>query len=248
MVKEIRVSLRYPVNFMCGLVMILVFAALFGSVSELFFSGTQMLGLALSGLIVMEAMSDSLWGVGFSLSAERYQGTLESFYLTPANRFVSIIGRFGITFFWTPVAVVICLLFLRSYGISYNPAALLILLPLFSMLVGLGCALAGLCLLYRQTGQLLINVIQFSLMILCALFFPFSSLPQPLLWLSRIVPFSYGVDAFRATLLGTGTELMDLRAELAILLVLAVVVPVAGYYTYRVAESRILREGGLRIY
>ncbi|MDY6986016.1 MAG: ABC transporter permease [Candidatus Thermoplasmatota archaeon] len=248
MKKEIRVTLRYPVNFACSLAMIFVFAALLGSVGAIFFSGGQMIGLALSGLIMMEAFSDSLWGVGFSLSAERYQGTLESFYLTPANRFSSIAARFGITFFWTPITILLCLLLMRAYGISYDLSALLILLPLFSMLLGLGCALAGLCLLYRQTGQLLINVTQFSLMILCAFFFPFSSLPQPLLWLSRAVPFSYGIDAFRATLLNTPTELLGIRAEILLLLIFGIIVPVAGYYVYKIAERRVLEEGGLRVY
>jgi ABC-2 type transport system permease protein len=248
MIKDIRVSLRYPVNFASSLLTIVVFAALFGFVGMLFFTGEEMIGLALSGLIMMEAIGDSLWGVGFSLLAERYQGTLESFYLTPANRFISIVARFGITFFWLPLTILICILFMRSYGISYNLRALLILIPFFSMLIGLGCVLAGLTLVYKQTGQLIINVVQFSLMIFCALFFPFSSLPQPLLLFSRLVPFSYGVDAFRATLLNMPTELLDVHLEIALLIIFAVLAPIAGYLVYRAAEKRVLREGGLRNY
>jgi len=248
MIKDIRVSLRYPINFASDLLMIVVFAALFGFVGTLFFTDEEMIGLALSGLIIMEAIGNSLWGIGFSLLAERYQGTLESFYLTPVNRFISIVARSGITFFWLPVTIVICILLMRSYGIFYNLRALLILIPFFSMLMGLGCVLAGLTLVYRQTGQLIINVTQFSLMIFCALFFPFSSLPQPLLLLSRLIPFSYGVDAFRGALLNTPTELLDLRLEIALLIIFAVIVPIIGYLVYRAAEKRVLREGGLRNY
>jgi ABC-2 type transport system permease protein len=248
MIKEIRVALRYPINFLCSLAMVLVFALMFSSAWSMFSKGSADVGVALSGLILMQSLGDSFWGIGFSLSAERYQGTLESFYLTPANRFISVIARSGVTFIWTPITVIICVLLLRAYGVVYNLLALLLLPIIFPILYGLGCLLAGLCLLYKQTGQILINLMQFSFMILCAFFFPFSSLPEPVHWISRAIPLSYGMDAFRSVLLGAPTELLSLGWEIALLAFSSVLVPLLGYAVYAWAERKVLEEGGLRIY
>jgi len=247
--KEIKVEARYPINLVCQGGMLFIFAGLFGSAWMMFGGGLKGVGIALAGLIVSEFLTDSLWGVGFSIAWERFQGTLESFYLTPVNRFASIIARFGVAFLWMPMALCVCLGMLYIIG---SPIHILkglgVLVLVFPMLAGLGCIFAGICLLYKQTGQLLINFTQFGCMIFCAFFFPFSALPEPMLWISRAIPLSYGVDAFRATLLDTAPELLTLQQELLVLGGCAIVMPVIGYGVYLIAEHRVLVKGGLRMY
>jgi len=247
--KEIKVEARYPINLVCQGGMLFIFAGLFGSAWMMFGGGLKGVGIALAGLIISEFLADSLWGVGFSIAWERFQGTLESFYLTPVNRFASIIARFGVAFLWMPMALCVCLGMLCLMGNSIHILkGLGILALIFPMLAGLGCVFAGICLLYKQTGQLLINFTQFGCMIFCAFFFPFSALPESMLWVSRAIPLSYGVDAFRAVLLGAAPELLTLQQELLILGVCAIAMPVLGYGVYLIAERRVMKIGGLRMY
>ena len=248
-IKEIRVSMRYPVNFIAQFISLFVFAGLFGSVWAMFGGDESFIEIALSGLIVMELLADSLWGIGFSMSWERYQGTLESFYLTPVNRFTSAVARFGVTFIWMPITMIMCFGILGAIGAEVHIlAGLGVLFFIFPMLTGIGCAFAGICLLFKQTGQVLIGFVQFGAMLFCAFFYPFFSLPEPMLWISRFIPLSYGIDAFRAVLLGTPPELLGLRAEMILLAIFAVISPLLGYLIYSVAEHRVLVEGGLRVY
>ena len=240
---------RYPINLACQGGMLFIFAGLFGSAWLMFGGGLKGVGIALAGLIVSELLADSLWGVGFSIAWERFQGTLESFYLTPVNRFASIIARFGMAFVWMPMALCVCLGMIYFMGNSMHILkGLGILVLIFPMLTGLGCVFAGICLLFKQTGQLLINFTQFGCMIFCAFFFPFSALPKSMLWVSRAIPLSYGVDAFRAVLFGTAPELFPLQKELLILGVCAIATPVLGYCVYLLTERRVMKIGGLRMY
>ena len=88
-------------------------------------------------------------------------------------------------------------------------------------------------------------------MIFCAPFFPFSALPEPLLWIARAIPLAYGVDAFRSTLMGAPAgfpELAPIEVELAIVTLFGVLMPYVGYRLYRRAEDRARRVGSLAEY
>jgi ABC-type polysaccharide/polyol phosphate export permease len=88
-------------------------------------------------------------------------------------------------------------------------------------------------------------------MIFCAMFFPFSALPKLILWISRLIPISYSVDAFRSTLMGYPSgfpELAPLTTEIWILTVFGLVMPILGYILYRLAENSARRSGSLAEY
>jgi ABC-type polysaccharide/polyol phosphate export permease len=113
---------------------------------------------------------------------------------------------------------------------------------------GVGFAFAALTLRIRETAQTMANLLQFAFIILCATFFPFSALPPLLLRISRLIPLSYGVDAFRSTLMNYPPgfpELAPIEIEVVIVTIFGICMPFLGYYLYRLAENHARRSGSL---
>jgi ABC-type polysaccharide/polyol phosphate export permease len=117
-----------------------------------------------------------------------------------------------------------------------------------SGIFGLGCCLAALTLLLKETAQIIANLFQFVLLFLCAIVVPFQILPAGILVFSRLIPLSYSVDLFRSALLGFPPgfpELADQRIELLVVLLWAVCMPVIGYFAYQRAERHVRIHGTL---
>jgi ABC-type multidrug transport system permease subunit len=95
------------------------------------------------------------------------------------------------------------------------------------------------------------NLLEFGLILVCAMFFPFRVLPEPVRLLSRAIPLSYCIDAFRSTLIGFPPgfpELAPIGTELIIVAVYAVAAPVLGYALFRAVERRLRQNGRLGQY
>jgi ABC-type polysaccharide/polyol phosphate export permease len=113
---------------------------------------------------------------------------------------------------------------------------------------GVGFAFAALTLRIKETAQTFANVLQFAFLILCANFFPFSALPPAVLTVSRLIPLSYAVDAFRSTLMGYPPgfpELAPIGVEIVIVTLFGLLMPILGYSLYRQAENHARRSGSL---
>ena len=88
-------------------------------------------------------------------------------------------------------------------------------------------------------------------MILCAMFFPFSVLPDSVLKISKLIPLSYGVDLFRSSLMGYPEgfpELLPVNQEFLIILLFGIITPALGYLLYRKAEKKVRTDGSLGMY
>jgi ABC-type multidrug transport system permease subunit len=69
--------------------------------------------------------------------------------------------------------------------------------------------------------------------------------------LSRLIPLSYCVDAFRSTLMGFPAgfpELAPIEIEWVIVVMYAVAAPILGYALFRVVERRLRQNGRLGQY
>jgi ABC-type polysaccharide/polyol phosphate export permease len=129
--------------------------------------------------------------------------------------------------------------------------ALYILLFSLSGTFGVGFAFAALTLRIKEAAQTAVNLLQFGFIIFCAPFFPFAALPESLLFLARLIPLSYCVDAFRSTLMGYPggfPELASIEVELIIVTAFGLAMPLLGYWLYRRAEDRARVKGSLAEY
>jgi ABC-2 type transport system permease protein len=260
--KELTVMLRYPVEFIASFGQIFLIVAVFTLAGLMFESGGQMSGqeksvtnLVAYGLIIFLFLSDTLWTIGYNIRREQKQGTLEQLYLSPASKFASLVSRVSVTLVWTGLlsvgAVILVNTLVGQLPFKNLPLGLALLAFTLSGTFGVGFAFAAITLRVRETAQTFANLLQFGFMVVCAPFFPFASLPVWLQWVARFVPLSYGVDAFRSTLMGYPAgfpELAPFPLEAAIVVAFGLLLPLAGYWLYRREEDRARREGSLSEY
>jgi ABC-2 type transport system permease protein len=260
--KELTIMTRYPVEFVASfgqvflIILIMTLASLMFAPPEVEAEQVSMgAGLGMYGFVLFIFLSDTLWTIGYNVRREQKQGTLEQLYLSPASKSASLVSRVTITLFWTGLLTLASLwLVSRIVGKlpAYNlPLGLLILALSLAGTFGVGFAFAALTLRVRETAQTLANLFQFSFIILCAPFFPFSALPPSLQAVSRLIPLSYSVDALRSTLLGYPNgfpELAPIEVELPIVALFGLLMPFLGFWLYRREEDRARRSGSLSEY
>jgi ABC-2 type transport system permease protein len=217
--------------------------------------GSQTSGLVIYGFILFIFLSDTLWSIGYNVRREQKQGTLEQLYLSPASKFASLAARVTLTLFWTGLLSICAALLMGAMfgGLPFEngPLGLFILAMALSGTFGTGFAFAALTLRVKETGQTLANLFQFAFMVFCAPFFPFAALPDFLQIISRLIPLSYAVDAFRSTLMGYPSgypELAPIGVEIAIVTLFGLLMPPLGFWLYRREESRARRQGHLSEY
>ena len=265
--KELTILTRYPVEFITAFGRIFLIVAIFTLAGRMFYTGGSQApalstgsagspaGIVVYGFILFMFMSDTLWTVGYGVHQEQLQGTLEQLYLSPASKFASLLARVTNTLAWNGVltlaASALMVAMIGNLPVE-NPlfGAYLLLMSIVGTF-GLGFAFASLALRLKETAQTLANFLQFALLILCANFFPFSVLPGFVLNISRWIPLSYCVDAFRSTLMGYPAgypELAPIGIETIIVSAFGVGMPLIGYWMYHRAELHARQQGSLSTY
>ncbi len=266
--KELIVMARYPVNFVASFGQVFLIVAIFTLGGSTFFpresaTGTQVdagfssaaAGVAVYGFILFLFLSDTLWAIGYNVRNEQLQGTLEQLYLSPASKFASLVARVTNTLLWTglvSIAGAALMAFMIGRLPFENPGLGLYLLVMsLSGTFGIGFAFAALTLRIKGTAETMANLLQFAFLVVCANFFPFSALPAVLRAVSRVIPLAYAVDAFRSTLMGYPPgfpELASIEVEIVVVTVFGLLMPLLGYWLYRLAEDQARHSGGLSTY
>jgi ABC-2 type transport system permease protein len=260
--KEFTIMLRYPVEFVASFGQIFLIIIILTLAASMFAAGglqseasTESAGLVVYGFILFIYLSDTLWGIGYNVRREQKQGTLEQLYLSPASKFASLASRVTVTLFWTGLlSVAAAALMSAMLGrLPFENSLLGSYILAMSLLgtFGTGFAFAALTLRVKETGQTLANLSQFAFMVFCAPFFPFAVLPGFLRAVSRLIPLSYSVDAFRSTMMGYPPgfpELAPIGVELLIVTLFGLLMPFLGFWLYRREENRARLRGNLSEY
>jgi ABC-2 type transport system permease protein len=212
-------------------------------------------GVVVYGFILYMFLSDTLWTIGYNVRNEQVQGTLEQLYLSPASKFASLVSRVANTLIWTSLlsltGAALMAALIGDLPIENPWLGLYLLVMSLSGTFGLGFAFAALTLALKETANTVANLLQFAIIVLCAIFFPFSALPEAVRFISYLLPPSYAVDAFRSALMGFPPgfpELAPFAVEFWIVTVFGVAMPILGYWLYRKAEDAARREGSLAAY
>ena len=262
--KEMTIMFRYPVELVASfgqiflIVISLTLAGLMFSKGGVRSAGTDnsgISGVVVYGFILFMFLSDTLWTIGYNVRREQKQGTLEQLYLSPASKFASLVSRVTVTLVWTGAlsvgAAALMSAMIGRLPFENLPLGVFVLIMSLSGTFGTGFAFAALTLRIKEAGQTLANLMQFAFMVFCAPFFPFSALPAWLRIVSQMIPLSYGVDAFRSTLMGYPRgfpELAPIGIELIIVTAFGVLMPVLGFWLYQREENVARTKGSLSEY
>lgn len=255
--KHFIVMTRYPINFITSFGVILIFTMMFVLAASMFSASdgdtSAFSGVIAYGFIMFMFLTSTLWDIGYTIRDEQMQGTLEAFYLSPVNKFSNMISRIFASFVWTALNSVAAVL-LIWYVVGDIEAAnilmgLYILFVSIMGFIGVGFMFSAITLKLKESAALLANFLQFFFMILCAMFFPFSALPDVIVnYISKLIPISYSVDSFRAAMTGRQPELMGMGAELVIVTLFGILAPIIGYLVYKKIENMSRVDGSLSEY
>ncbi len=251
---------RYPIAFVALFAQVFLIIAMFMLAVVAFTdpanptqAAAQLPAFLSYGFVMNLFLGFTLWEIGFSIREEQVRGTLESLYLTPANKFANLLSRIFAILLWTGVMCFAAIFIVGAAvgGLPFENAAMgfFVLALSISGFLGIGFAFAGVTVKLKETAQFLVGFLQFFFLIFSAQFFPFSVLPQPIVdYVSRWLPVSYNVDLFRTTLMDIPPELAPAWVELVIVVLFGVLSPIVGYVLYRVIERKARSAGTLGEY
>ena len=212
--KDFRSYIRYPAWLVGDLVSTPLWFFFFAVGVTLFAPTTQTseyhgFSFFFFGFIFIVLFSTTIWGVGQSVRNEQMAGTLEQFFLAPANRLTLIIGRWARIFLTDLLVVGYTTMLLYLFGGGplplYEPAHFTFALGLFEVAsIGFGLLFAGLTMKLKSYNTLS-NLVFFGYMILTGALFPVTVIPMPYRYVSLAIPFTYFIDLMRHAALLTPT-------------------------------------------
>jgi ABC-2 type transport system permease protein len=208
-------------------------------------------GMIIIGTIVYLLYNRLLWGAGISLQSERWMGTIEALFVTPANRmtvlFASGVSSLVEGAWWIGCIFALSwMIFGVEPSISSWPAIILGVVSTMIALISVGVFFASFFVLTRAADQMA-SALQAPIRFFSGVVFPVSALPQLLQFVSYILPVTYGIQAMRKAVL-TGGNIASISLEIVSLYVFALVLTVAGYFTLKALEKEAKRRGTLYMY
>jgi ABC-2 type transport system permease protein len=229
-VTNMQHTLRSPVFIFVNLFQPLMYLILYmpllsGLGSMPGFSGGGTANVFIPGLLVMQAIFGCAF-VGFPLIDDIRSGVIQRYLVTPVSRSAIMLGKV-----LRDVVVLLaqCLLITLAaipFGLTVNAAGFLLSLVLYA-LIGtiMSCISYSFALIYKVEDALAptMNTITLPVSLLSGIFLPLALAPLWLQYLSKVNPFSYGVDATRDLFVGN-FQSMGILEGFIITSVIAVVV------------------------
>jgi ABC-2 type transport system permease protein len=156
------------------------------------------------GFMALTVVFGALSGVGFAISREREQGTMDGLLVSPIPRRAVIMGKImsqtvrGLIQGFLILGLSMILFGVRIYG---NPAVMLLVMLLgVASFVGVGIILTAIA-PEQETAQMMVMLLQFPMMFLSGILFPLSQLPNWMQWIGKALPLYYATDALRKVMI-----------------------------------------------
>ncbi len=202
------------------------------------------------GNAVQLAALSGIFGVTFSISGDRWNGTLPYLFGAPANRLLMFVGRAFIHIIDGSLGVAIGLFWgvvLLGLDLSTTdplPLIAVILLTTYST-SGLGLSLGSLSLVTRNV-MFVNNTAYFILLVLAGSNISIDRLPVILQRISNMLPLTRGIIATRAII--NGARMSDVFTLMLEELLLGTLYVLLGYTLFRLFERQAKRLGTLEVF
>ncbi len=250
---------RYPVNAVSYVLQPLIWLAPVYFMGQAFSVNGKALGFAgyagttdyvsfvLLGAVLNNFIQSVFWGIGYALKNDMDAGVLESNWLTPAPRYVLLVGRtFSSLLTTTIISLGMLVIAALLFGFHPTGDALLALVPVLPMLIGLygfGMAFAAIVLLMRDANTL-VDMSSYLVGLFSGSQFPVQALPRFLVPISLALPLTYGFDAVRGVLLHTST-ILPVPYEIGLLIAVMFVMLWFGMVVFNRMERKVRMKGTL---
>lgn len=194
-------------------------------------------GFAAIGLALLRIVQVSMTSFSTKMREEQTSGTFEALMATPTAPSLVILASAGYDLLRATVAgavMIAAAVIIFGLSLDVSPASLLqalvALLGLLALFASLGVAVAAFTVLFKRTTAL-IGLLLTALALLGGVYFPVEVFPPVLEAIANALPFTWGLDVLRSSLLGGEVEawrIPALFASAAILLPVALVAFVAS--------------------
>lgn len=258
--RDFRINLSYRASFVLQLFAILFPLALFFYLGRVvdqtrFADQHQNLsggyfGYVVVGLALLAIVAASLSSFSRKLREEQMSGTFEALMATPRSPSLIVLSSAAFELLRATVsgmmmiAAGIVLFGLRlDLGPGSIAVTLVALVGFLGLFASLGVAVAAFTVVIKQTAALLSMVVS-GLAFFGGVYFPIEVLPTPLEQLAAALPFTWGLDVLRASLLGGTVDPVQLGGLLASA---ALLLPVA-LLGFTMAVRRARQTGSLAEY
>jgi ABC-2 type transport system permease protein len=177
------------------------------------------------GFMALTVVFGALAGVGFAISREREQGTMDGLLVAPISRTAVVFGKViaqtvrGMIQAFLILGLSMLLFGVRVYG---NPLIMVLAMLMgVASFVGVGIILTSFA-PDQETAQMTVMLLQFPMMFLSGIIFPVSSLPVWMQWIGKGMPLYYAADALRkVVILNAGLNVIG--SDLVILVAYSIV-------------------------
>jgi len=189
---------------------------------------------------------EAVWTSIFALREHMKIGQLEELLLTPIKPWEYILGWSFLAISLTTMGslpLIIIALVMSIFHLSIETCVLAVFIFLTSMIASFGFAflIFGLTLVIRE-GDEIVSLLGNAAPLLGGLYFPVTILPTPLLIISYVFPFTWGIDLLRAVFLGSKT-IFSFKTELVLLSIISIGYFGMGVLGYHILEIKMRRRG-----
>lgn len=239
-----------PAQYLATKVVNPLWQIMFFTLMGVYGSGGESAGFYIIGNAVHLTALNGIFGVTFSISGERWTGTLPYLFGTPANRLTLFLGRSLIHIVDGMVGVFIGLMWgvlLLNLDMSQtDPFALItvILITSFST-AGLGLALGSLSLVTRNV-MFVNNTAYFGLLILSGSNIPIDRLPLFVQRISYALPLTRGISSARAIV--AGSPFVEILPAMGMEFIIGLIFALVGFLLFRTFELQAKKRGTLDVF
>jgi ABC-2 type transport system permease protein len=168
--------------------------------------GDSLAVFAFIGNLVHTGMMNAMFNTSDTIQAEKWNSTLEYLIAAPSNWVPSILGKSIASHVETMLrAILVCLIMIPLFKLNVSPLMLLRALPVMLAVIFSASALGwviGIISMPIRWGNLILNTLTYTMIILCGINFPFSALPSAVQVIGNFLPVTHGLLAIRAIVAG----------------------------------------------
>lgn len=181
---------------------------------------------------------------------ERWEGTIEYTFMSPASRATHLIGTsiyaiiYGVLRMIVMLGVISLFFDLKLSGANYG-AALLLLVICSVSLVGFGMVAAVMPLLSPEKGQQVTMIFGAGLLLVSGIYYPIEVLPGWMEAAAKVSPVYYALEGIREAML-QGRAVADLWQYIWPLLIMGAIFPPLGIWVFEQGERFAKRTGRLK--
>lgn len=255
--RNLQIARRYLPNFVGSLVEMGIRAAFFLLLANSVamrgsefqggdFSGRSLYTFLLGSLVLFTFTRSTLWGPINAVTGDLYNGTLEYLYSLPGSRYAYYVGVVVSEVLINQVVFIplfLLLVFQSGVGLQSVIWMLLACLLVLVALTAMGIMIALLALLWRQVGSIA-SVLGILFELVAGAYLPLSVFPEPVRWLSYLLPFTWGYDLIRYySFAGEWQTILPAWQEWVVLCLFALVFTVVSRSLLNRAERLAKRQG-----